>query len=82
VNWAKSNLVPAETLPASSFVHLSSHKTYLLVGMTGDLGRSVCQWLITRGARWVVLTSRCPKIDPRWVKEMASLGAHVIVMAM
>ncbi|OJJ71091.1 hypothetical protein ASPBRDRAFT_127455 [Aspergillus brasiliensis CBS 101740] len=82
VNWLHSGPVSAYPLPASSLVNLSAYKTYLLVGMTGDLGRSVCHWMITRGARCLVLTSRSPNIDPLWLEEMSTLGARVLVMAM
>ncbi|RDH39666.1 hypothetical protein BDQ94DRAFT_165354 [Aspergillus welwitschiae] len=82
VDWLHSGPVAAYPLSASSLVTLSAHKTYLLVGMTGDVGRSVCQWMISRGARYLVLTSRNPSIDPRWVEEMSALGAHVVVKAM
>ncbi|PWY93430.1 ketoacyl-synt-domain-containing protein [Aspergillus sclerotioniger CBS 115572] len=82
VDWVHSGQVSAYTPSASSLVELSAHKTYLLVGMTGDLGRSVCHWMITRGARSLVLTSRSPNIDPGWLEEMSALGARVAVMAM
>ncbi|GLA56737.1 type I Iterative Polyketide synthase (PKS) [Aspergillus tubingensis] len=82
VDWLNSGPVLAYPLSASSLVNLNSHKTYLLVGMTGDLGRSVCHWMISRGARYLVLTSRNPNIDPCWVEEMTALGAHVVVKAM
>ncbi|GKZ64564.1 type I Iterative Polyketide synthase (PKS) [Aspergillus niger] len=82
VDWLHSGPVSAYPLSASSLVNLSAHKTYLLVGMTGDIGRSVCHWMVSRGARYLVLTSRNPSIDSRWVEEMSALGAHVIVKAM
>ncbi|RAH57195.1 hypothetical protein BO85DRAFT_35291 [Aspergillus piperis CBS 112811] len=62
VNWLHSRPVLAYPLSTSSLVDLSAYKTYLLVGMTGDLGRSVCHWMIIRGARCLVLTSRSPSI--------------------
>lgn len=82
VDWLHSGRVHAHVRPASSVVDLSSQKTYLLVGMTGDLGRLICHWMITRGARSVVLTSRSPHVDPLWLEEMSALGALVTVMAM
>lgn len=82
INWAlhdsKQLSVRVET--AGSIIHLSKDKTYLLAGMTGDLGRSVCCWMITHGARHVSLTSRSPNIRPRWLGAMAALGAKVVPM--
>ncbi|KAI9035960.1 non-reducing polyketide synthase pyr2 [Aspergillus affinis] len=82
IDWLHSGPVSTNSVPSSSLVTLSSEKTFLLVGMTGDLGRSVTQWMITRGARTIVLTSRSPKVDYEWVEEMADLGARVEFMAM
>lgn len=82
VDWTQSEQVLVYTQQASAQVNLSAHKTYLLVGMTGDLGQSVCHWMITRGARNHVLTSRTPKVEVAWLEEMANLGATVIPMTM
>ncbi|KUM65672.1 hypothetical protein ACN42_g1443 [Penicillium freii] len=82
VKWAgsQSEALNVQVKTASQTLSLSSQKTYLLVGMTGDLGRSICHWLITKGARHVVLTSRSPKVDPHWIQEMFKLGANVVPM--
>ncbi|KAF7180413.1 hypothetical protein CNMCM7691_009581 [Aspergillus felis] len=84
IDWtgdvSKPLSVQVET--ASSMIHLSKAKTYLLAGMTGDLGRSVCRWMITRGARNVILTSRSPNVSSRWLEAMAARGAKVVPMEM
>lgn len=82
VDWTRTDSVLAQVQPASSQLTLSANKTYLLVGMSGDLGQSVCHWMITKGARNVVLTSRTPKVEQYWIDQMARLGARVVPMAM
>ncbi|PWY79460.1 ketoacyl-synt-domain-containing protein [Aspergillus sclerotioniger CBS 115572] len=82
VDWTQSGQVPVRIQTASSMITFSAHKTYLLAGMTGDLGRSICQWMVSRGARSVVLGSRSPHVDVQWIEEMARLGARVVPMAM
>lgn len=82
VNWRHSGPVSLDIVSASSLVELSAHKTYVLIGLAGDLGKSICQWMVTRGARFLVLTSRSPKADDDWLAEMLALGAHVAMMAM
>ncbi|RAK76642.1 non-reducing polyketide synthase pyr2 [Aspergillus fijiensis CBS 313.89] len=82
VDWTVHDKIPVEIQTASSAVRLSPDKTYLLVGMTGSLGQSVCRWMVHRGARCVVMSSRFPKIDPLWIGEMASLGARVVPFTM
>ncbi|KAI1414159.1 putative equisetin synthetase [Hypoxylon sp. FL1857] len=54
--------------------------TYLLVGLTGQLGQSLCHWMVTHGARNVVLTSRNPKIRPAFIKLVEEMGATVKFM--
>ncbi|PLB48173.1 hypothetical protein P170DRAFT_410869 [Aspergillus steynii IBT 23096] len=78
----KSSGVPVSVQPASSDVILSSEKTYLLVGMTGDLGISVCEWMVSKGARSVVLTSRRPQTKQTWIDSMAKIGAKIVAMSM
>ncbi|CAI7674872.1 unnamed protein product [Penicillium manginii] len=85
VDWATSTSksVQAHIKAESSLVRLSARKTYLLVGMTSALGQSITQWLISCGARNVILTSRNPQIDPAWIAELYhTTGARVEVMSM
>ncbi|KAL5356525.1 hypothetical protein BJX96DRAFT_171691 [Aspergillus floccosus] len=56
--------------------------TYFLVGLSGQLGQSLCHWMVTHGARNVVLTSRNPKIRPGFVKMIEQLGATVKFMSL
>ncbi|KAI1087425.1 beta-ketoacyl synthase domain-containing protein [Rostrohypoxylon terebratum] len=46
-------------------------RTYVLIGTTKDLGQSLCSLLTEHGARNIVLASRNPKMDPRWVEELS-----------
>ncbi|KAK8912872.1 Highly reducing polyketide synthase aurA [Metarhizium anisopliae] len=82
IDWTQASELPVRVSSASSQVRLSGSKTYLLVGMSGDLGQSVCHWMITRGARNIVLASRNPKVDPQWIDEMSKLEANVRVESM
>lgn len=45
--------------------------TYLLVGMTRDLGQSLCRLFVRHGARHLVIASRNPNAAVRWKKELA-----------
>jgi SAM-dependent methyltransferase/NAD(P)-dependent dehydrogenase (short-subunit alcohol dehydrogenase family) len=55
-------------------------RTYWLIGLAGDLGRSICDFMVTQGARHIVLTSRNPQIDTRWVEEHTVNDAEVVFM--
>lgn len=55
--------------------------TYWVVGMSGALGISLVDWMISRGATNVVITSRTPDIAPGWVAAHRRRGATVTIVA-
>ena len=81
VDWASAPELPVCIRPAPSMVSFSDDKTYWLVGLTGGLGLSICRWMVDRGARYVVMTSRNPKVDVSWLEEIEALGATVKVFS-
>lgn len=82
VDWKANDTVSARIRPIDSGRLFAHDKSYLLVGLTGDLGRSICHWMIMHGARHVVLSSRHPKIESRWIDEMTMLGGNALVLPM
>ncbi len=52
--------------------------TYLITGGTGGVGRAVAQWLVDRGARHLILTSR-NGASPKSFEVLRSGGANVQV---
>ncbi|KAF7169928.1 hypothetical protein CNMCM5623_002479 [Aspergillus felis] len=82
IKWADDSLVaPVTVEPIETKVHFRSDRTYWLVGLTGGLGLSLCEWMAQQGARYIVLSSRSPKVDGRWVNKMKAMGVTVEVMA-
>ena len=81
VDWASVAELPVRVQPAPSLVHFSDNRTYWLVGLTGGLGLSTCRWMIDRGAKYLVMTSRNPKVDVSWLEEVETLGAVVRVFS-
>ena len=79
VNWGDK--LSLQVLPATRVVTFSANKTYWLVGLTGGLGLSLCQWMAGQGARYIALSSRNPKLDEKWILEMAAMGCTVRVFA-
>jgi hybrid polyketide synthase/nonribosomal peptide synthetase ACE1 len=82
VNWRATETVPAKVYPPEDYTQFKGDRTYLLVGLTGELGTSLCRWMITRGARYIALTSRNPKVSQKWLAAMKTLGATVKVFPM
>ncbi|KAF6837163.1 beta-ketoacyl synthase domain-containing protein [Colletotrichum plurivorum] len=81
VDWTVHDVVSARVRPVDSGSLFSENRAYLLIGLTGDLGRSICRWMLERGAKHVVLTSRHPQIEDKWLEEMRGLGGNVMVVA-
>ncbi|KAI0540222.1 hypothetical protein GGR58DRAFT_511879 [Xylaria digitata] len=61
---------------------LKEHATYILIGGTGGLGRSMARWMVSRGARHLVLVSRNGSAIGKvkeLIEEVAQVGAEIIV---
>lgn len=82
VDWAASTTALVKTVLAEEKVRFRDDKTYWMIGLTGELGLSLCRWMIERGAKYLVLTSRNPKIDQDWLNAMAAAGAIITIMSM
>lgn len=82
VSWIDTPTMPVQIQPADSGDLFASNKTYLLIGLTAELGQSLCQWMVAHGARFVVLASRTPDVDQQWLTDLSKLGATVEVMTM
>jgi hybrid polyketide synthase/nonribosomal peptide synthetase ACE1 len=73
--------VPVQVPTVESLVRFRSDKTYVMFGLTSDLAQSTCSWMASLGARNIVLTSRNPKVDERWLKVMRDAGVRLEVFA-
>ena len=82
VHWSLDGDVKVEVRPLDARRLFSQNKTYLLVGLTGEIGRSVCEWMISNGAGCVCLTSRSPKINEQWLESFNGTNATVKVFAL
>lgn len=56
-------------------------RTYLLVGLTGAIGQSLCTFMAANGAGNVCLISRNVALDPAWVDSVAQMGTLVKAIA-
>ncbi|KAH7213281.1 putative hybrid PKS-NRPS enzyme [Fusarium redolens] len=82
VDWTKPQPVNVTIRPISGQGLFSTDKTYLMVGLVSDFGRSLCRWMVENGAKYIVLTSRRAQVDQLWLQEMEDLGAVVRVYPM
>lgn len=58
-----------------------SNRTYWLVGLSRGMGLSIADWMIRNGAKYLVITSRNPKVDKAWLDSMDRRGAVVRIMS-
>lgn len=82
IDWQVESPLLLEVAPPRPALLFKQDRTYMLVGMTGEMGRSLCEWMVRNGAGAVVLTSRNPKIDQAWVDELQELGAKIKIAAL
>lgn len=82
IDWTDVSPIPVQIsrLDAEPMFQ-SSGSTYWILGMTGALGLSLVDWMIKKGARQIVITSRNPDVSPDWIASHARKGAVVVVLA-
>jgi acyl transferase domain-containing protein/acyl carrier protein len=68
-----ARFTPCKLNPAA-FHRFDSGAVYVITGGTGALGREVAQWMVSRGARQLLVISRRPPSDRSWWN---ALGAEV-----
>ncbi|KAJ8124217.1 hypothetical protein ONZ43_g8 [Nemania bipapillata] len=81
VHWPVNGTVRVEVPPVDGRGLFSPDKTYVLFGLSGEVGQSLCEWMISNGARYVCLISRRPNIDPRWLESFQAIQASVKTLA-
>lgn len=82
LDWNSPHPVPVTVEAINPRSLFSKAKTYFLIGLTGEIGRSVTQWMAENGAGYIAMTSRNPNVDPNWLKSVEATGATVKVYAM
>lgn len=81
LTWQAEKSVPVRLQSVDSMMRFDGSKTYVLFGLTSDLGRSVVAWMASHGGRNFVMTSRRPCIDALWLDQCRERGVRVEVFA-
>ncbi|KAH6623121.1 hypothetical protein F5144DRAFT_539024 [Chaetomium tenue] len=83
INWKAERSVSLTVKPLAVTNALSPTKTYVLAGLTRDLGQSLCTLFVEQGARHIVLCSRNPpKTQLKWQAEMIANGITICFEAL
>ncbi|KAL2071876.1 hypothetical protein VTL71DRAFT_13111 [Oculimacula yallundae] len=82
VNWRLEKAVTTLMEPVDARKNIfPGDKTYWLVGLAGDLGQSLVDWMADHGARYFVLMSRTRRVEDNWIKKHQLNGTTIIFMA-
>lgn len=82
VQWPTEGTMQVQVRTLDARQLFSQNKTYLLAGLSGSIGQSLCEWMVANGAGCVCLTSRRPNVDPRWLDSFQGTNAIVKVVVM
>ncbi|KAJ5260988.1 hypothetical protein N7478_011583 [Penicillium angulare] len=82
IDWTLDKTISVLVRPINAAQLFFGDKTYVLVGLSGELGRSISQWMSLNGAGSICLISRNPKLDPEWQAEMEGHGTTVRFISM
>lgn len=77
VDWNADRELQVRVKPVRDSRMLDSNRTYVLVGLTRDLGHSLCRLFVSLGARHIVVASRNPDTSPAWVAELNRAGGNI-----
>ena len=82
IDWTTTNALPMSVSRLDSEqMFVGENSTYWIVGMTAALGISLADWMISKGARNIVMTSRKPMISQEWIKSYRRKGIVVTILA-
>jgi hybrid polyketide synthase/nonribosomal peptide synthetase ACE1 len=82
VDWTWDDTLAVQVVSLDAERLFSRDKSYLLVGLTGQIGQSICEWMARNGAGCICLTSRRPNVDVKWLESFKGSGTRVKVFAM
>lgn len=80
VHWPADGEVEVKVRPMDGRNLFSKDKTYVLFGLSGQIGQSLCEWMVSNGAGCVCLTSRRPNVDDAWLESFEGTKATVKVL--
>ncbi|KAK7981308.1 hypothetical protein PG988_003546 [Apiospora saccharicola] len=82
VHWTHEGQVNVQFRQLEATKLFAQDKSYLMLGLTGQVGQSLCEWMIQNGAGTVILTSRNPKVDPLWLESVQQSGSMVRIFSL
>lgn len=81
LDWQAAPIVQARISRLDTKPIFKADRTYWLVGLSRGLGLSICDWMIAKGAKYVVISSRSPKVEASWEESCRKNGAVVKIFS-
>lgn len=85
LDWRSSRAasISISVKPSDALPVFRGDRTYLLFGLgrAGGLGLPLAEYMVSLGARYIVLTSRKPSVDEHLIADYAARGVKIKVMA-
>lgn len=80
-DWQAALIVQARISRLDTKPIFKANRTYWLVGLSRGLGLSICDWMIEKGAKYVVISSRSPVVEASWEESCRKKGTVVQIFA-
>ncbi|KAI3317853.1 putative polyketide synthase [Xylariaceae sp. AK1471] len=81
VDWEAESKVPVKLASVNDQIMFKQDRSYVLFGLTSDLATSLCEWMASRGAKNIILTSRNPSLNETWLETIRAAGVLVTAFA-
>ena len=62
ISWTDVQSIRVRVAPTINTTLFADEKTYFMIGLTGDVGLSLCKWMTDRGAKYLAIASRKPNV--------------------
>ncbi|RYP19251.1 hypothetical protein DL765_003452 [Monosporascus sp. GIB2] len=82
IDWETSGSLSVRVRLADVEEFFSDEKTYFFVGLTEDVGLSLCEWTVDNGARHFALASRNPRVDAAIMQHLQKKGGNLRVFSL
>ncbi|KAI1328158.1 hybrid PKS-NRPS PsoA [Xylariaceae sp. FL0255] len=77
VSWTGVRSIQAQLSPPTRSHLFADQKTYFLIGLAGDVGLSLCNWMAGQGARFLAIASRKPDIPSAFLNHLEKKGVKI-----
>ncbi|KAJ5597961.1 hypothetical protein N7537_008045 [Penicillium hordei] len=81
LDWNENVRMPLRVERIDPASQMRGDRTYVMIGLTGELGQSLCQFMVLHGARHLVVASRNPAKSPAWKANLEKQGATIQVLS-